>query len=295
MNERNAGLLFKRRPGRVLFVLSLTALYMFFEAIGGIVSNSLALLADAGHMFADVAALSISLFAFMLSSRPPSHKATFGYYRAEVIAALFNGVVLLMASLFIVKEAIGRLWMPAEINSELMMSVAFGGLVINIIGLWVLHKDKDANLNLRGAWLHVLSDTLGSVGVVISGLLISFFGFTVADPIASIVIALLVSYSSVKLILETLQVLMEHAPSHIDAREVSKAIESLPSVVMLHDLHIWTITSGKDALAVHVVAKTGTNYDELLNHIQKILESKFAISHTTIQIENDCQVKDQTC
>ena len=296
MANSHPGSLLKRRPSRrVLLVLCLTAIYMIAEAIGGVLSNSLALLADAGHMLADVAALIVSLLAFWMASRPPNHRATFGYYRAEVLGALFNGVVLLVVSFLIIKESIGRFFSPAPIETNLMIIVALGGLLINVIGLWLLHQDKAKNLNIRGAWLHVLSDTLGSIGVVISGLLIRWFDWTIADPIASIIIAGLVSYSSMHLILETLHVLMEHTPAHIDPREVKKAILAVHGAIRVHDLHIWTITSGKDALAVHVVADQNADYSFLLQNIEKTLAERFGIEHTTIQLENICGANEQIC
>ncbi len=296
MSTLDASSLLKRRPSRrVLLVLCLTATYMVAEAIGGFVSNSLALIADAGHMLADVAALIVSLMAFVLASRPANDRATFGYYRAEVLGALFNGVALLLVAIFVIKESIARFFHPAEVETGVMIWVALGGLLVNLIGLWLLHRDKNSNLNIRGAWLHVFSDTLGSIGVVVSGLLIRWFGWTMADSIASIAIAGLVCYSSIHLILETLHVLMEHTPAHIDATRVKNVILSLPNVVRVHDLHIWTITSGKDALAVHVVAEESANYNDLLKTIESVLASEFAITHTTIQIEESCRANEKIC
>jgi cobalt-zinc-cadmium efflux system protein len=284
------------KPSRkVFFVLCLTALYMVAEAVGGFLSNSLALLADAGHMLADVAALGVSLLAFALAARPKNLRATFGYHRAEVLGALFNGLVLLMVSFFIIKESISRFYVVANVEADLMIYVAIGGLLVNIIGLWLLHKDKSKNLNVRGAWLHVMSDTLGSIGVVVSGLLISWFGWQLADPIASIIIAALVSYSSIRLILETLHVLMEHTPTHLDPAAVKQAILQFPGAVRVHDLHIWTITSGKDALAVHVVAEKNCDYNKLLKSIEAVLSTEFGIEHTTIQIEEVCAANEEIC
>lgn len=280
---------------RVLLVLCLTAAYMIAEAVGGFLSNSLALLADAGHMLADVAALSTSLFAFILSSRPPNVRATFGYYRAEVIAAFFNGLVLLLVSFFIIKEAIMRFFEPTEVESGLMIGVALGGLVINIVGLSLLHRDKSKNLNVRGAWLHVFSDTLGSVGVVISGTLISLFGWGLADPIASIAIAGLVSYSSLKLILDTLNVLMEHTPAHIDPEAVVQSMLQIPKTAAVHDLHIWSITSGKEALSAHVLVEQGANNDIVLHQLQELLAHVYGIKHVTIQIETQCLDTAKVC
>lgn len=272
-----------------------TFLYMIAEIVGGIYSNSLALLADAGHMLADVAALGISLVAFEIAKRPASDKATFGYMRAEILAALFNGIALFIIAFFIIREAIGRLLNPEQISSEAMVIVALGGLLINIIGLVILHEGKTKNLNLHGAWLHVLSDTLGSVGVVISGTLIYFFGWKLSDPIASILISLLVGYSAISLILKTVRVLMEQTPEHIDPQEVRRAIGALKGTVRVHDLHIWTITSGHEALSMHVEAEVGVDYDNLLNEIKKVLSSRFGISHTTIQIERECLGPQKIC
>jgi cobalt-zinc-cadmium efflux system protein len=280
---------------KVIIVLLLTATYMVAEAFGGYFSNSLSLMADAGHMLADVAALLISLGAFYLAARPPNSQATFGYHRAEVIAALFNGMALLVVSFFIIKEAVNRFFEAPEIETTTMMTVALGGLFINLISLFILHKDKSHNINLRGAWLHVMSDTLGSIGVVSSGLLIYLFGWTMADPVASIIIASLISYSALHLIFDTLKVLMEHVPSHINPHAVSEEILSIPAAIRIHDLHIWSITSGKDALSVHVVAQEGANYNQLLHDVQQILTIKFGIDHATIQIENQCPAPDKTC
>ncbi|MCA9508440.1 MAG: cation transporter, partial [Myxococcales bacterium] len=215
-------------------------------------------------------------------------KATFGYHRAEVIGALFNGLVLLIVSFFIIKEAITRFFKPEGIQTDIMMLIAVGGLFINLLSLKILHQDKSRNINVRGAWLHVMSDTLGSVGVVVSGLLIYLFDWTMADPIVSIVIASLISYSAVHLIFDTLKVLMEHAPSHIDINDVSEEILSIPLVLKIHDLHIWSITAGKDALSVHVVAEEGADFNQLLHDIQHVLTINFGIEHATVQIENKC-------
>jgi cobalt-zinc-cadmium efflux system protein len=286
----------KKRPTkRMIIVLCLTAFYMFAEAVGGIVSNSLSLLADAGHMLADVVALSISLVAFALASRPASNRASFGYYRAEVIAALFNGVVLLIVSFFIIKEAVLRFLQPAAVESNMMIAIAVGGLLINVVGLVLLQQDKSENLNVKGAWLHVLSDALSSVGVIISGLLIYFFNWYLADPITSIAIACLVSYTALRLILETINVLMEHVPGHIDPLDVEKAILSVSNATKVHDLHIWSITSGHEALSVHIVLKPGGDFGKLLHDVEQILEKKFGITHTTIQIETISEIQDSTC
>lgn len=286
----------KQSPStKILIVLFLTASYMVAEAFGGYHSNSLSLMADAGHMLADVAALLISLGAFYISSRPPDAKATFGYHRAEVIAALFNGLALLVISFFIIKEAIVRFFNPEGVETGTMMLVALGGLFINLISLSLLNRDKAKNINIRGAWLHVLSDTLGSVGVLISGFCIYFLDWYRADSIASIIIASLISYSALHLIFDTLKVLMEHVPSHLNPKLISEEILSIPDAIRIHDLHIWSISTGKDALSVHVVAQDGANYNRLLREVQQLLSLKFGINHATVQIESECPTPGKTC
>jgi cobalt-zinc-cadmium efflux system protein len=285
----------KRPQTRVIIVLCLTALYMIAEAVGGFYSDSLALLADAGHMLADVIALGISLFAVIIASRPANQRATFGYYRAEVLAALFNGLILLLVSVFIIKEAITRLFDPVAVETHTMIGVALGGLVVNFIGLWLLHRDKDNNLNIKGAWLHVLSDTLGSIGVLISGLIIQIWGFYIADPIASIIIASLIFYSAARLVLETVGVLMEHTPAHINPSEVKKTLSAIKHVKRIHDLHIWTISPGRENLAVHVEFEGRADSEKILAQIQEVLKNKFNIGHTTIQLEKECLEPDKNC
>jgi cobalt-zinc-cadmium efflux system protein len=286
----------KKTPIRkVTLVLILTASYMVAETVGGYLSNSLSLLADAGHMFADVSALLISLFASLIAARPPSKRASFGYGRAEVIAALFNGIILIVVCIYIAREAILRFFHPEDIHLPTMMTVAVGGLLINFMGLLILHRDKAHNLNIKSAWLHVLSDTLGSVGVICSGILMYFFGWHFADPLASLLIAGLVFYSSLHLVFDTVRVLMEHAPSHIDPHEVMEEILSLPDAIRVHDLHIWSITAGQEALSVHVVAKDETNHDEFLETVQTLLHEKFAIEHATIQLEKNGAHKHKEC
>jgi cobalt-zinc-cadmium efflux system protein len=285
----------KRPQRRVFIVLFLTALYMIAEAIGGYLSHSLALLADAGHMLADVAALSISLFAVMVATRPPNERASFGYHRAEVLAAFFNGLILIFVSLFIIKEAISRLFAPVLIETHTMMAVALGGLIVNIIGLFLLHRDKSHNVNIKGAWLHVLSDTLGSLGVIISGVLIEFWNFQKADAFASLVIASLIFYSAARLVLETVGVLMEHAPAHLDPQAIKSALLKINAVKKVHDLHIWTLSPGRDNLAAHVEHEQHADTSEVLAHIQQLLSEQFGIEHTTIQLEKECLRPDNNC
>lgn len=269
---------------RLLGTLALAALYMVAEWIGGFVSGSLSLLADAGHMLSDVGALGLSCFAIWVSQRPPSSKATYGYYRTEILAALANGAVLVALSLFIVYESYARLRAPQPVAAPLMMWIAAGGLVVNLIGLALLHGGREGNLNVRGAFLHVLTDALGSVQVLVAGGLIWFYGWTWADPVASILISLLVLYSSWSLLREAVSVLMEGAPAHVDVDEVRICLATLPGVIGVHDLHVWSITSGREALSAHLVVD-GEPPSSMLTRVRKTLHDRFGIHHVTVQIE----------
>lgn len=267
-------------------VLVLVLAYMVAEVVGGLLTNSLALLADAGHMLSDAGALALSLFALWIARRPPTSTHTYGFYRTEILAALVNGATLVAISIYIFAEAARRLGDPPEVQGGWMMAVAAGGLAVNLVGLWVLSAGRDENLNMQGAWLHVLTDTLGSVGTLGAGLLILAFGWTWADPVASVAIALLVLYSSWALLRETVAVLMEGAPGDVDVDEVRNALVGMPGVVSAHDLHVWTITSGMVALSAHVVAADGDRADgALLDRIRHMLHDRFGIDHITIQIE----------
>jgi cobalt-zinc-cadmium efflux system protein len=270
---------------RLLLTLILAAGYMIAEVIGGLISNSLALLADAGHMFSDVASLGLSVFAIWIANRPSGSQRTFGYYRAEILAAMVNGATLVAVSFFIVFEAWHRFSDPPEVQGGLMMWIAVGGLVVNLFGLAVLHGGKDHSLNVRGAWLHVLSDTLGSVAAIVAGLLIQNFGWYIADPIISAVISLLVVVSAWRLLLDSTWVLMQAAPANINVPELNTALAETPGVLEVHDLHVWTITSGMDSVSCHIVSDGTQPYDSLLQRVRDVVIKQFSIDHVTIQIE----------
>lgn len=271
---------------RLLVALILVSTYMIAEFVGGLVTNSLALLADAGHMLTDAASLGLSLFALWVARRPASPQKTFGYYRIEILAALVNGASLVAIAILILIEAYRRFSAPPEIKGGLMLAIAIGGLVINLLCLLVLRGGRGDSLNVRGAFLHVLSDTLGSVQAIAAGVLIMTLGWRWTDPVASALIGLLVMASSWSLLKETTSVLMEGAPGHIDVDEVHRAILSVKGAVGLHDLHIWTITSGFVALSAHVVVDSEYR-DDVLWQTRELLRDKFGIQHSTIQIEVD--------
>ena len=270
---------------RLAIVLVLVTVYMLAEFVGGILTNSLALVADAGHMLSDAAAIALSLFALWIAERPANSRRTYGYYRAEILAALVNGATLIAMAVLIFIEAYRRLAEPPEVMGGAMMGIAGGGLVVNVVGLFLLHSSKSGNLNIRAAWLHVLGDALGSVGAIAAGLLIWGFGWYWADPLASVLIGALVLYSSWSLVRESVAVLMEGTPKNLDVDRIRDAVISLDGVEEIHDLHVWSITSGLESLSAHVVVCDGEDHAAVLGRVRQLLHERFDIDHITIQIE----------
>ncbi|MEY4608796.1 MAG: hypothetical protein RL625_1013, partial [Gemmatimonadota bacterium] len=265
-------------------MLVLTAGFLLVEVLGGWLANSLALLADAGHMLTDVGALALSLFVAWFSRQPATPQRTYGHLRWEIVGALINGTVLLIASGWILWEAVERLRSPEPVRGGLMLGVALGGLLVNAIGLRVLHQGHDhASLNLRAAYLHVLGDLLGSVAAVGAAVLAWRFGWLRADPIASILMTALILVGAWRLVREALEVLLEAAPRHIDPTQVHAMLREVPGVDEIHDLHVWTLTSGVVALSAHAVAPSGD--------LQGVLEglhaaaSRAGVQHATFQVE----------
>ena len=270
---------------RLAAVLILTLVYTVAEVVGGLLSGSLALLADAGHMLTDNLALGIALFAAWSAQRPPDPKRTYGFQRSEILAALANGVALVLVSTYIVWEALARFRSPPEIRFGLMGAVAVGGLAVNIIGAWILHAGQNENLNIRAAYLHVLGDLLGSVGAIVAAVLIGLFGWAWADPMASMIIAGIIVFSSVRLILASVHVLMEGAPAHIPTEEVMACLESLEGVAGVHDLHLWSLSEGSAILTAHLVSDHSVRPGALLRTATRTLEKRFGIRHSTLQVE----------
>jgi len=269
---------------RIAVTLGLVTVYMVAEVVGGILSGSLALLADAGHMLSDAASLALALAAMWVARRPRTPAHTYGYHRAEILAALANGVTLVVIAVLIVREAWQRFQQPPEVDGALMLAVAAGGLVVNLVGMAVLHGGRDESLNVRGAWLHVVADTLGSVQAIIAGVLVWTLGWYWVDPTASLLIAALIVFSSWTLLRDSVNVLLEGAPGHLDTREIRDALLDADGVADLHDLHVWTITSGFVSLSVHLVVAPGHSED-LLWRVRTMLRERFGIEHSTIQIE----------
>ena len=260
---------------------------MGVEVAGGWISGSLALLADAGHMLSDAGALALALLAMRFARRPATSHRTYGSYRAEILAALVNGATLVAVAAFILVEAVDRFRHPPEVQGGLMLAVACGGLLVNGLGLVLLHGGRDASLNMRGAWLHVLTDALGSLQAIAAGALIAAFGWRWIDPLASVLIGLLIVYSSWSLIRRSVDVLMENAPGHIDVDQIRSALQALPHVTGVHDLHVWTIASGFVALSAHVVVNRGRDQDAVLQAARAMLAERFGIRHSTIQVDRD--------
>ncbi len=273
---------------RLKLVLLLSALYLVAEAVGGVLTNSLALLADAGHMLSDVGSLALALFAMGVAQRPPTLRRTFGYQRAEILAALANGAALVAASVWIVVEAWQRLRIPGDVDGLPMLGIATGGLLVNLLAMALLHRGRDASLNMRGAWLHVATDALGSIGAMSAGIAVWRFGWMWADPAVSVVIAVLVAFSAWRLLRETVDVLMESAPPHVDVAAVRAALADMPGVVAVHDVHVWSIGSGTVALAGHLQVASSlppARQAEVLPTACTMLRDRFGIAHSTIQVE----------
>ena len=281
--HRHGGAPESRRP--LTIVLLLTSIYMIAEALGGWWTGSLALMADAGHMLADVVALMLALMAVWFATRPATPHKTYGYYRLEILAAFINGIGLILISLVIFYEAYQRWFTHPVIRSVPMTVVAAGGLVVNLICAALLHRDRDEDLNVRGAWLHVIGDALGSTGAIIAGALIILFGWTAADSLISVFIGLLIVWSSWHLIRDATNVLLEGTPAHINLAAVEAAIMETAGVSDVHDLHVWTITSGREALSAHVIHAYSISQPVLLKELRAKLLDRFGVNHLTIQME----------
>ncbi|MFT7822654.1 cation diffusion facilitator family transporter [Bacillus siamensis] len=263
--------------------------YMIIEAIGGFVTNSLALLSDAGHMLSDSISLMVALIAFKLAEKKASHNKTFGYKRFEILAAVINGVALILISLYIIYEAIKRFSHPPEVATTGMLIISIIGLAVNILVAWIMLNGGDTknNLNIRGAYLHVISDMLGSVGAILAAMLIIFFGWGWADPLASVIVAVLVLRSGYHVTKDSIHVLMEGTPENIDVTDIIHTIEETEGIQHIHDLHIWSITSGLNALSCHAVVDdqlTISESESILRKIEHELGDK-GITHVTIQME----------
>jgi cobalt-zinc-cadmium efflux system protein len=271
---------------RLMFVLCITAVFMLVELVGGWIANSLALMADAGHMLSDVAALGLSAFALWFAHRPATPGKTYGYMRIEILAALVNGTTLILIAAVIIWQAWLRFREPQEVQGALMLAVAGAGLLVNIGAAFLLHSSAGHNLNLRGAYLHVLGDLLGSIGAIAAAALILTTGWMAADPLISVIVALLILVGAWRLVRESVDVLLEAVPRHIDLEAVHRAIMSIPGVEAVHDLHIWTLTSGYLAMSGHAVIQDPARHQETIGDVHDAMHREFGIRHVTVQIEH---------
>jgi cobalt-zinc-cadmium efflux system protein len=270
---------------RLMWALAISLAYFFAELIAGFLTNSLALLSDAGHMLSDVGAMTLSLFAFRMARRPATHQSTYGFHRMEILAALFNGLTLWLIVGMIFAAAFNRFFEPPAVESFGMMIVAVVGLFVNLTAAAILHGGHRHNLNLRGAFLHVVSDAIGSVGAIIAGFIMLTTGWYLADPLIGVFIGVLILFSSWSLVKDSLSVLMQAVPKGIRLEEVRQTIEAVEGVSKVHDLHIWAVTSDIFTLSAHAVVENGGDFHEVLNGIEDTLKERYNIEHTTIQLE----------
>lgn len=266
--------------------LALTTTFLVAEVVGGLLTGSLALLADAAHMLSDSLSLGLALLAVWLAQRPATAQRTFGYKRAEILAALANGITLVAVSIWIFVEAYRRLEDPPEIVGGWMLAVAVVGLVVNGVAVLVLHRGGDESLNVSAAMRHVLADLLGSVGVIVAAVIIITTGWEYADPIVSALIGVLILASSWSILRDTTQILLEGAPPGLDVSAVGREMASVPGVVEVHDLHIWMITSGFPALAAHVLVAPDDDCHAKRAELAAMLHDRFEIDHTTLQMDH---------
>lgn len=270
---------------KLTIVLTLTSGFMLVEAVAGWYSGSLALIADAGHMLGDVAALALALFAVWLSSKPAGRSRTYGFHRSEILAALANSVLLVVISIAIFCEAIHRFSLPPEIQSTPMLVVAVLGLIVNLISMKLLGAHSHGSLNAKAAYLEVFSDMLASCAVIVAGLVIMFTGWYLADPILSAILSIFIVSRTWGLLKESVEILMESAPREFDLEALTKAFLAVDGVVQVHDLHVWTITSGLLAMSCHLTVEPKANSQAVLNQVNALMAKEFKIRHTTIQIE----------
>jgi cobalt-zinc-cadmium efflux system protein len=270
----------------LVVVLALTTSYTVAEVVAGWLTDSLALLADAGHMLSDDLSIGLALFAIWLARRPATLRRSFGFKRAEILAAFLNGLALALVSVWIVVEAVRRLSDPPEVLGGWMLAVAVGGLAVNLVAFGILSRSARDSLNVRAATRHVLADLLGSIGVIAAAVVILASGWQLADPLVSLAIAALVLWSAWGVLRDSVEILLEATPSGVDARAVERAILAVPGVHSVHDLHIWTITSGFDALAAHVLVARGDDCHARRQELEQMLGRDFGIHHTTLQVDH---------
>jgi cobalt-zinc-cadmium efflux system protein len=281
---------FRTASHRSLWIaMAITAPLMAAELVGGLLANSLALVADAAHMATDVAAIGLALFAMWLAARPGSYRRTFGYYRAEVIAALCNALSLWLIAAWIFVEAYQRFTASSEIQGNLTLIVGAVGLVANVAAAWALQRASSESINVEGALLHVLGDLVGSVGVIIAAALVMAFGWHIADPITAAIIGVLILFSSGRLLWKVIHVLIQGAPANLDLEQLCRSLEQVEGVTGIHDIHAWTVTTGYHVFSAHVTMEPGRDQQRasILHTLRETVSVGFGVSHVTIQLEDD--------
>ncbi|HMH51657.1 MAG TPA: cation diffusion facilitator family transporter [Candidatus Acidoferrum sp.] len=274
-----------RSRGALLGSLVITGGFLVVEAAGAVWTGSLALAADAGHMLTDVGGLALALFATWIAARPPTPAKTYGYYRVEILAATVNALLLLAVAGLILVEAYQRLRAPREVLGGPMLAFALAGLAANLVAAWWLHGDARESLNVRAAYLEVLGDALSSLGVIVAALVVMRTGFTLVDPLVSALIALFIVPRTWRLLRQAVNVLLEGTPAHLDLGEIEEAMIRIPGARRVHDLHVWTLTSGREAMSAHVVIDDVRQSERLLEALHAVLHARFGIDHTTIQLD----------
>jgi cobalt-zinc-cadmium efflux system protein len=276
-----------RHKNRLWVVFGLTSCFLAVEVIAALATGSLSLLADAAHMLVDTGGLLMSILAVWFAERPATPAKTYGYYRVEILAALVNGVVLCLLSVGILIKAYERLWAPPHVPAVPILVVAALGLVVNLVGIGLLRSGAHESLNVRGAYLEVLGDAASSAAVIVAGAVIWATGWAIADPLASLAIALLILPRTWTLLRQAVNVLLEAAPPHLDVSEIESALCAAAGVQRVHDLHVWTLTSGREAMSAHVVVAADAAKDRILEDLHVILHARFGIDHTTLQVETE--------
>ncbi len=276
--------------------LGVTLVFMAAEFLGGLWTNSLALLADSGHMLTDAGALALSLFAIWFTQKPATPEKTYGYFRVEILAALVNGSALLLIAGAILWEAYERFTAPETVRGGEMLAIASAGLAANLYCAWILHRGQGENLNVRGAFLHVMGDVLGSLAAMVAGVSILVWSAYWTDPVVSALVSLLICASAWRLVSESVRILLEGAPSHVSVSEMRSALTRVPGVESVHDLHVWTLTSGHHAMTCHAVVESG-DAREVLRRMSEVSRDQFHVHHTTIQIEREhmCRDRESVC
>jgi cobalt-zinc-cadmium efflux system protein len=281
---------------KMLLILAINVVLMLLEVSGGIISGSLALISDAGHVLTDSVSILLSYLAFKWSAKPATERRTFGYHRLEIIVALVNGISLIGLSGYILYEAAHRFFSPQPIQTGILLVIAVIGLLGNFAGLLMLHKESGKNLNIRGSFLHILGDTISSVGVIAGGVIILFTGWTAVDALISVVIAGIMLRSAVSLTFESGEILLEAVPRDIDVAELEKEVRKVQGVRDIHDVHIWTITSGRHALSAHLLIENISTRESqrIIQDVRGMLEKRFNITHSTLEAECD-ECGDNAC